>query len=662
MKHLPLYLLLCLLPGLLILPACSDDDSSEQKPAELLQLISVKISGTSLQTASAINGIAVDKPIVLRFSEALDKPSAEQAIKLQNEDGQAIPLSFNYLDQGSTVSAQPAQNLENNHTYTLTIGEVKAVSGSTFPGTVYQFTTLQRPLLLASLTVDGQTLPANSRVQDISLTFMIRAVFSEEIDPAQISAGSITVRGREGLIPLEVTAADEKTLLIRPLQPIDFISRYQLQISPDFYSNSELAFKGYSSTFYTQINPTPAFPVISDEALLTLVQEQTFKYFWDFAHPVSGLARERTGSGDLVTIGGSGFGVMAILAGIERAFISRQEGINRLERTVNFLENADRFHGVWPHWMNGSTGKVIAFSSIDNGGDLIETAFMIQGLLTVRQYLNPADPKEAAIIATITRLWEEVEWDWYTRGQNVLYWHWSPNYEWQMNMPIRGYNEGLIAYVLAAASPTHSIHPAVYHEGWARGGAMRNGRDFYGITLPLGEDLGGPLFFAHYSYLGLDPRNLEDRYANYWEQNVNHTRINRAYVIDNPKNWVGYGEDSWGLTASDNPTGYSAHSPTNDLGVITPTAALSSFPYTPEASMAALRHFYYGLGNRLWGPYGFYDAFDLTRQWIASSYLAIDQGPIIIMIENYRTQLFWNLFMKDPQIQSGLRKLDFTSF
>jgi hypothetical protein len=407
-------------------------------------------------------------------------------------------------------------------------------------------------------------------------------------------------------------------------------------------------------------NPSPKFPVISDEDLLTLVQQQTFRFFWDFGHPVSGLARERNTSGETVTIGGSGFGIMTIPVGIERGFITRSEGMGRLQKILDFLKNADRFHGAWPHWMNGTTGKVIPFSTKDDGGDLVETAFMIQGLLAIRQYLDPNIPTESSMIDQINVLWEGVEWDWYTRGKNVLYWHWSPNYNWDMNMLIRGYNEALIVYILAASSLDHSINATVYQAGWANNGGIINGQSYYGYTLPVGYDYGGPLFFAHYSFLGLDPRNLSDAYADYWTQNVNHSLINQAYCIDNPRGYIAYSDSCWGLTASDNHDGYSAHSPTNDLGVITPTAALSSMPYSPDQSMKALKFFYYTLGDRLWGEYGFYDAFNPTEGWWADSYIAIDQGPMVVMIENYRSQLLWDLFMSSPEIQLGLDKLGFS--
>ena len=301
------------------------------------------------------------------------------------------------------------------------------------------------------------------------------------------------------------------------------------------------------------------------------------------------------------------------------------------------------------------------FSQRDNGADLVETAFLVQGMLTVRQYLDPGIPQEMDLINLINELWEGVEWDWFRKeDENVLYWHWTPDYEWQINLPIRGHNETQIVYVLAAASPYHSIDKVVYDEGYARSGNILNGNIYYGYELPLGPEKGGPLFFSHYSYLGMDPRNLQDEYADYWDQNKNHTLINQAYCIDNPRNYIGYSEDCWGLTASDEKGGYSAHSPTNDRGVVTPTAAISSLPYTPEKSMAAIRHFYYMLGDRLWGEYGFYDAFNITEEWVASSYLAIDQGPIICMIENYRSGLLWELFMSAPEIQNGLKKLNFS--
>jgi len=406
---------------------------------------------------------------------------------------------------------------------------------------------------------------------------------------------------------------------------------------------------------------------LSDTALLTLVQKQTFRYFWDFAHPVSGMARERSNSAygygdEVVTTGGTGFGAMATIVAAERGWISRDSAASHLLKMVAFLSKADSYHGAFPHWLNGTTGKIIPFSRKDDGADLVETSYLFQGLLCVRQYFNQDNNIESELRNRINWMWNDIEWSWFTKGgEEVLYWHWSPNNGWAMNFPVRGYNECLIMYVLAASGDRYPVTSAVYHRGWAQSNFFKNGREFYGIKLPLGFDYGGPLFFSHYSFLGLDPNNLVDRYANYWEQNKNHTLINRAWCIDNPQKFKGYGENCWGLTASDNFEGYNAHAPGNDLGVITPTAALSSFPYTPEYSMLVLKHFYFDLGNKIWGEYGFVDSFSETKNWYAKNYLAIDQGPIIVMIENYRTGLLWKLFMSCPEVKNGLKKLEFSS-
>ncbi|WP_142785516.1 glucoamylase family protein [Changchengzhania lutea] len=400
-------------------------------------------------------------------------------------------------------------------------------------------------------------------------------------------------------------------------------------------------------------------PVIPFEELLDLVQERTFKYFWDFADPTSGLARERSQSLETLTTGGSGFGISSFPAAINRGWISKDEAIQQLKKILTFLENADTYHGVFSHWYL-NTGTTQPFGNKDDGGDIVETAFLIQGLLINRQYFSGNSADEIDIRDRITAIWEDVEWDWYTQGNKSITWHWSTNYEFELNHIISGWNEALIVYVLAASSPTHPIDKETYDNGWARNGDIKNEGTFYGHFLPLGENLGGPLFFAHYSFIGLDPRGLEDQYANYFEQNQAHSLINYEYCIANPKGYAGYSGHSWGLTASDNNTGYAAHSPTNDLGIITPTAALSSFPYTPNESKKALEYFYYNLNQNLWGDYGFYDAFSEHFNWYADGYLAIDQGPIVAMIENYRSQLLWTLFMQDQEIKDGLTKLGFT--
>jgi hypothetical protein len=430
----------------------------------------------------------------------------------------------------------------------------------------------------------------------------------------------------------------------------------------------------FSCTPQQKQDVTTGVSKISDDSLMTLIEYRTFQYFWDGAEPVSGGARERFHADNvypendkhIITSGGTGFGVMAILVGIERGFITRQQGMERLTKFVAWLEKADRFHGVWPHWWNGETGKVKPFSPNDNGGDLVETSYLAQGLLCVREYFKNGNDAERSLASRIDKLWREIEFDWHRQNnRNVLYWHWSPDKAWQMNFPVEGYNECLIMYVLAAASPTHTIPAEVYHEGWARGGAIKNdpSHQQYGLHLDLkhngAQQYGGPLFWSHYSFLGLDPRKLKDRYADYWQHNVNHTLINYRYCVENPKNFKGYSEECWGLTASYSIRGYAAHSPGEDLGVISPTAALSSFPYTPNESMRALRHFYTVHGDSLLGEYGFYDAFSEQNNWYPKRYLAIDQGPAVVMMENHRTGLLWELFMGAPEVKAGLDKLGF---
>ena len=415
-------------------------------------------------------------------------------------------------------------------------------------------------------------------------------------------------------------------------------------------------------------------PPISDTELLNLTQQETFKYFWDFAEENSGAARERYHPNDpsrdanVVATGGTGFGLMAILVGIERGYISREEGYNRLQTLLDFLEGADRFHGAWPHWINGTNGVVIPFSSKDNGGDLVETAFLTQGLICVKEYFKAGTEIEQALAQQANNLWKGVEWNWYTQNEDILYWHWSPNFNFDIDLELKGHNEVLITYVLAAASPDHGISKEVYTNGWASNGGITYPNNQYGYPLLVrhGNSLpyGGPLFFSHYSYLGLNPKNLSDDYVNYWDVNVNHSKINYSYCVENPKNYEDYGEDCWGLTASygrneDGTIGYNAHHPTNDTGVVSPTAAISSIVYTPDESLKAL-HYFYEHRDELLGPAGFYDAFSPEYNfWVAEAYLAIDQGPQIIMIENHRTGLLWNLFMQNEDVQAGLDKLGF---
>lgn len=420
----------------------------------------------------------------------------------------------------------------------------------------------------------------------------------------------------------------------------------------------------------------------TDDELLTMLQEACFHYYWEGADPSSGMARENIPGDDrIVATGASGFGISALIVGVHRGFITRPEGVERLTKIVTFLESADRYHGAWSHFMNGKTGKTMpVFGIFDDGGDLVETSFLMQGLLAARQYFRGTSEAEASLYGRITHLWETVEWDWY-RGDpksDFLYWHWSARWGRRIQHPLIGFNEVMITYLLAMSSPTHAVPVEMYYSGWANqspiginyrsgwsgikdGSQYANGHSYYGIKLDVGVGTGGPLFFTHYSYIGFDPHSLRDRYtSSYFDNNRNIALINRAYSIANPKHFEGYGANAWGLTASDGPAGYVAHAPDdrNDFGTLTPTGALASFPYTPEASMEAFKHYYRDLGAQLWDIYGPRDAFNLGQNWISPIYMGLNQAPIVAMTENYRSGLVWKNFMVNPEIVEMLRKLE----
>jgi len=430
---------------------------------------------------------------------------------------------------------------------------------------------------------------------------------------------------------------------------------------------------------------TASTRAMGDDELLTMLQEESFRYYWDGAEPHSGMAYENLPGDDrFIATGASGMGIAALTVGVNRHFITRDQGLARMEKIVSFLEKADRFHGAWAHYMDGATGKAMpVFGMFDNGGDLVETSFLMQGMLAARQYFNGPNEREQQLYKRITRLWETVEWDWYreTPDSSFLYWHWSPQWGFQIHHPLIGFNETMVTYLMAMSSPTHGVPAAMYYSGWASqaqraqeyragwsgstdGNHYGNGKSYYGIKLDVGVGSGGPLFFTHYSFLGFDPHQLRDRFtASYFENNRNIVLINRAWCIENPKHFVGYGADAWGLTASDTPEGYNASAPdtADDHGTMTLTGALASFPYTPEASMQAFKHYYRDLGQELWGIYGPRDAYSPSASWVSPIYMGLNQAPIVVMVENYRTGLVWKNFMANPEIGEMLKKLDAAS-
>ncbi len=651
---------------LVFFSSCGTDEPEDAKfVIEHVYVGSVEIS----MDGSVTTGIPIDQSIALQFSSAVDEASVEDGIILRaGED--VVTANFRTLNNGKTVVLTPSGLLNASTLYTLEITDgLQGKGGQSLTTQTIQFKTTLGNLNLVSVLIDNTNVLALNPVADVPLSFSATLNFSIPVNPTSLRS-AVSVAGPTSASLQFAFSNEDKTVVITRSAPLRYLSKYILTISSALKGAEGESYTASTKTLYTEIDYSLKMPQLANDEdddndntndLLSVVQKQTFKYFWEGAEQTSGMARERNGA-NYVTSGGSGFGIMALIVGMERNFVSKDDGLARMDKILTFLEGADRFHGAWPHWMH-SDGNVLPFSPNDNGGDLVETAFLVQGLITFRQYITTnAITNSYNIVNRINTLWEAVEWDWYRQNnQDVLYWHWSEDKGWIMNHQISGWNEALIVYVLAASAPANNtITKPVYEKGWARNGAIRNGNMYEGVTLPLGFPSGGPLFFTHYSWLGLDPRTLSDQYASsYWTQNVNHSIINYKYCVRNPKQYAAYSEDCWGLTASDSYPGYSAHSPTNDLGVISPTAALSSFPYTPEESMRALKFFYYTMGDRVWGEYGFYDAFDASENWYANSYLAIDQGPIIVMIENYRTQKLWNLFMSAQEVKDGLDKLGF---
>ncbi|MGF2411006.1 MAG: glucoamylase family protein [Ferruginibacter sp.] len=523
------------------------------------------------------------------------------------------------------------------------------------------------PLKIAATKLDNTDALIATVNYNVRKGVVVKLFFNNALDRSTVPTAVTVLENGTTTVPVNYGYENsDSTLVVTASSALKNLTRYTVTAAGTLQSIKKGNLNPVQSfQFITQIDSADKFPVISDNALLDTIQKRTFKYFWDYGHPISGLARERSNATpETVTSGGSGFGIMTIPVAISRNFITRAEGLARMQKIVGFLKNtAQKFHGAFPHWLNGTNGLVIPFSTKDDGADLVETSYLMAGLLTARQYFDGAGTDETTLRADINTLWNAVEWNWFRQGtNNVLYWHWSPNYAWQMNNKIQGWNECLITYILAASSTTFSIPQVVYKEGFARNGAMVNNGTYYGYQLPLGAANGGPLFFAHYSFLGINPNGLTDTYANYQTQVINHTKINFEYCKANPKFFFGYSNLCWGLTASDVPGGYNANEPNNDIGVISPTAALSSIPYTPAESMNALKFFYYKLGDKIFKEYGFVDAFSLKELWYADSYLAIDQGPIVVMIENYRSQQVWNLLISCPEIKNGMKNvLGFTA-
>jgi len=414
--------------------------------------------------------------------------------------------------------------------------------------------------------------------------------------------------------------------------------------------------------------PSAAAEKISpeDDALLEKIQRASFRYFWDFCEPNSKLPLEQSVFNTAIPAGASGYAVGTLPIAVERGWVTRQQAVERLLKILDFFEHGERFHGVWPHWLHGRTRKVIPFSRYDDGADVVETALLVSGLLAAAEYFNQPTPEEKLAREKIKKLWEGVDWAFFTDGKKVLHWHWSPKHGFSKTFPVVGWNEGLILYILAAGSPTHPIKPEVYHEGWARNGHIKNRApnppelEKKGVRIPLGAPWGGPAFLVQYSFLFLDPRGLSDKYADYWQQAVNYTHANYLYCVEKADKSFRYGPTCWGLTASNGPNGYHAFSPSDDDGTIAPTAAIGSMPFLPQHCLPAAKNFLTLQEGKLFEKNGFIASFNPKLDWYAKRSFALDHMVNVVMIENYRSGLPWTLLKKNKDVQVGLKKLGFT--
>jgi len=419
-------------------------------------------------------------------------------------------------------------------------------------------------------------------------------------------------------------------------------------VCPVHYASGALAF-------------SPDSDYLRDRDALDALQKDAFGYFWEDGDPVSGMAYEGNFRWETrpVAVGGTGFGIASLVVAVDRGWITREQAIQRLMRITLFLRDntaREQLHGAFPHWIDSATGKAMVFSKGDQDADIVETSLLMQGLLIARAYFNGPGVEET-LRSIITGLWEDVDWDWFTNKENNgIYWHWSPERGFRMGLRILGFNECMITYVLAASSPTHPISRKCY-DYWTSGKGYKP-KDVFGYRIEASLPGAGPLFLTQYSFIGLDPRRLADAYVpnGYFVRNIKHTLSNRGYCLQNAPAKNRYSEEFWGLTASQIKDGYAASDPANDKGFIGPTGALSSMPYTPHYSMQFLLNLRGRLRDKAWGPYGPYDGISLRDSWVSDRYLAIDQLPMVCMVENYRSGLLWNLLMSDPDVRAGLEK------
>jgi hypothetical protein len=439
----------------------------------------------------------------------------------------------------------------------------------------------------------------------------------------------------------------------------------------------------------------PAGPTVTpvDHAFLDELQQRTFGFFWETTNPQNGLVPDRWPTPSFSSVAAVGFGLAAYPVGAERGYITRDQAVERVLTTLRFLWHAPQgsaaagtagHRGFFYHFLDMQSGHRFAQVELST----IDTALLMAGVLFCQEYFRGSGAAESAIRALADSLYRRVEWTWAVNRPGRISMGWHPEtgpieYEWH------GYDEAMILMILALGSPTHPVD-AIF---WTTYTSTNRWGQFYGQ-----EHTGfAPLFGHQYSHVFIDFRGIFDAYArsrgiDYFENSRRATLAQREYAIANPMGWRGYGPDVWGLTASDGPVDtvlavngtprrfytYAArgtsHTETRDDGTLAPTAAGGSIPFAPEVTIRALRT----MRDRypqIWGQYGFLDAFNPTFRftdvplghgrvvpgdgWFDTDYLGIDQGPILLMAENYRSGLIWEHLRRNPYIIDGLRRAGF---
>jgi hypothetical protein len=417
---------------------------------------------------------------------------------------------------------------------------------------------------------------------------------------------------------------------------------------------------------------------------LDSLSHRTFNYFWELADSNTAQIPDRWPSKSFSSIAATGFGITSYLIGVERGYITREQAAARILKTIRFLDELPTgdsttgvagYKGFFYHFIDMKTG--LRFQEVELS--TIDTGLLISGILSAQSYFDQDNETEKEIRSRADAMYKAIEWDWAMNNDKTMSMGWHPESGF-IDARWRGYNEAMILYVLALGSPTHTI-PV---ESWTAWTSTYQWANYYGQ-----EHVNfGPLFGHQYSHMYIDFRGIYDSYMkakgiDYFENSKRATYANREYCMANPGHFKGYSSTIWGLTACDGPgnsekinpnvafMGYSARGAAQyylqDDGTIAPTAAGGSLAFAPEICIPALQAMHDQYGDKIYNRYGFKDAFNLSIEnkdgtigWIDTDYIGIDQGPIVIQLENYRSEFVWNLMKKNPYIVAGLKKAGFT--